>query len=82
MLVLLGDQLNNAYQAAQLAKGMFAPRSVTVSDLFAGALVPGFALVALYLAVPDRRRDAVGRTRRRRCRPTRRRRAASRWRAG
>ncbi len=38
-----------AYQAAQLAKGIFAPRSVTVSDLFAGALLPGFALVALYL---------------------------------
>ena len=49
VLVLLGDQLGNAYQAAQLAQGIFAPRSVTVSDLFAGALLPGFALVALYL---------------------------------
>ena len=49
VLVLLGDQLGNAYQAAQLAKGVFAPRSVNVSDLFAGALLPGFALVALYL---------------------------------
>ena len=49
VLVLLGDQLDNAYQAAQLAKGNFAPASVTVSDLFAGAIVPGFALVALYL---------------------------------
>ena len=49
VLVLLGDQLGNAYQAAQLSKGIFAPRSVTVSDLFAGALVPGFALVTLYL---------------------------------
>ena len=49
VLVLLGDQLGNSYQAAQLAKGIFAPRSVTVSDLFAGALLPGFALVALYL---------------------------------
>jgi tripartite ATP-independent transporter DctM subunit len=46
---LLGDQLGNAYQAAQLSKGIFAPRSLTVSDLFAGALVPGFALVGLYL---------------------------------
>ncbi len=50
VLVLLGDQLGNAYQAAQLSKGVFAPRSVNVSDLFAGALLPGFALVALYLA--------------------------------
>jgi tripartite ATP-independent transporter DctM subunit len=49
VLVLLGDQLGNAYQAAQLAQGNFAPRSVNVGDLFAGALVPGFALVALYL---------------------------------
>ena len=49
VLVLLGDQLGNAYQAAQLSKGIFAPRSVTVSDLFAGALFPAFALVALYL---------------------------------
>jgi tripartite ATP-independent transporter DctM subunit len=49
VLVLLGDQLGNAFQAAQLSKGIFAPRSVNVSDLFAGALLPGFALVALYL---------------------------------
>src|SRR5262245_3794675 len=49
VLVLLGDQLGNAYQAAQLSKGIFAPRSLTVSDLFAGALLPAFALVALYL---------------------------------
>jgi tripartite ATP-independent transporter DctM subunit len=49
VLVLLGDQLSNAYQAAQLAQGNFAPSSVTVSDLFAGAIVPGFALVAMYL---------------------------------
>jgi tripartite ATP-independent transporter DctM subunit len=50
VLVLLGDQLGNAYQAAQLSKGIFSPRSLTVSDLFAGALVPGFALVLLYLS--------------------------------
>ena len=49
VLVLLGDQLSSAYQAAQLAQGNFAPSSVTVSDLFAGAIVPGFALVAMYI---------------------------------
>jgi tripartite ATP-independent transporter DctM subunit len=49
VLVLLGDQLSHAYQAAQLAQGNFTPASVTVSDLFAGAIVPGFALVALYI---------------------------------
>jgi tripartite ATP-independent transporter DctM subunit len=48
VLVLLGDQMSNAYQAAQLSQGVFAPRSVTVADLFAGALVPAFALVGLY----------------------------------
>jgi tripartite ATP-independent transporter DctM subunit len=50
VLVLLGDQLSIAYQSAQLAQGNFAPSSVTVSDLFAGAIVPGFALVAMYIA--------------------------------
>jgi tripartite ATP-independent transporter DctM subunit len=50
VLVLLGDQLNNAYQAAQLAKGTFAPNVISVSDLFAGAIVPGLLLVGLYLA--------------------------------
>jgi len=50
VLVLLGDQLGNSYQAAQLSQGIFAPDSVNVSDLFAGALLPGLALVAMYLA--------------------------------
>jgi tripartite ATP-independent transporter DctM subunit len=49
VLVLLGDQLSNSYQAAQLAKGNFAPQSVTVADLFAGAICPALVLVALYL---------------------------------
>jgi tripartite ATP-independent transporter DctM subunit len=49
VLVLLGDQIANAWQASQLAKGVFAPQPVTVTDLFAGAIVPGFLLVGLYL---------------------------------
>ncbi len=49
VLVVLGDQLNNAYQAAQLAQGKFAPATISVSDLFAGAIGPGLALVAGYL---------------------------------
>jgi tripartite ATP-independent transporter DctM subunit len=49
VLVLLGDQLSNSYQAAQLAKGNFAPQTVTVADLFAGAIVPAFVLVLIYL---------------------------------
>jgi tripartite ATP-independent transporter DctM subunit len=50
VLIVLGDQLNNAYQAAQLAQGNFAPNALSVSDLFAGAVVPGALLVGLYLA--------------------------------
>jgi tripartite ATP-independent transporter DctM subunit len=49
VLVLLGDQISNAFTAAQLAKGSFAPVPVTVSDLFAGAILPAVALVLLYL---------------------------------
>ena len=49
VLVVLGDQLNNAYQSAQLAQGKFAPGVVSVSDLFAGAILPGLLLVGLYL---------------------------------
>ncbi len=48
-LVLLGDVLSNAYQQAQLGQGIFAPKTVSVGDLFAGALVPGLILVALYI---------------------------------
>ncbi|GAB2498627.1 TRAP transporter large permease [Arenimonas alkanexedens] len=49
VLVLLGDQLGNAYQQAQLRQGVFAPETISVGDLFAGALVPGLGLVTLYL---------------------------------
>jgi tripartite ATP-independent transporter DctM subunit len=49
VLVLLGDQLSNSYQAAQLAQGNFAPQTVSVADLFAGAIIPGLVLVLLYL---------------------------------
>lgn len=49
VLVLLGDQLANAHQAAELAKGRFAPDPLTVSDLFAGAIGPALLLVLAYL---------------------------------
>ena len=48
-LVLLGDILSNAYQQAQLNMNVFNPRTVSVGDLFIGALLPGLALVALYI---------------------------------
>ncbi len=49
VLVLLGDVLSAAYQQAQLQMGIFSPRTVSVGDLFMGALLPGLLLVALYM---------------------------------
>jgi len=49
ILVLLGDVISTAYQQAQLEMGIFAPRSVSVGDLFLGALIPGLLLVTLYI---------------------------------
>ena len=48
VLVLLGDQIGNTYLEAQQRAGNFAPQPVSVADLFAGALLPGLMLVALY----------------------------------
>ncbi len=49
VLVLLGDVLSSAYQQAQLDMGIFSPETVSVGDLFVGALIPGLMLVALYI---------------------------------
>ncbi len=49
VLVLLGDVLSSAYQQAQLDMGIFSPDTVSVGDLFIGALIPGLLLVALYI---------------------------------
>ncbi|HUH39143.1 MAG TPA: TRAP transporter large permease subunit [Spongiibacteraceae bacterium] len=62
-LVLLGDVLSTAYQQAQLSLGVFSPRTVSVGDLFIGALLPGLLLVLLYalylLGIAWRRPDAA-----------------------
>ncbi len=50
VLILLGDVISNAYQKAQLEAGVFAPKAISVGDLFAGALLPGLMLVGLYLS--------------------------------
>ena len=47
-LVLLGDVLSNAYQQSQLSLGIFNARTVSVGDLFAGAIIPGLILVGMY----------------------------------
>lgn len=48
-LVLLGDVLSTAYQKAQLKMGIYAPDTVSVGDLFAGAMIPGMILVGFYI---------------------------------
>jgi tripartite ATP-independent transporter DctM subunit len=71
VLVLLGDVLSSAYQQAQLDMGIFSPETVSVGDLFVGAVIPGLLLVGLYIsylalialvkpgAVPAMPRDAL-----------------------
>jgi tripartite ATP-independent transporter DctM subunit len=49
VLVLLGDVISSSYQQAQLEQGIFSPETVSVGDLFAGALLPGLSLVVLYI---------------------------------
>jgi tripartite ATP-independent transporter DctM subunit len=41
--------MTTAYQQAQLEMGIYSPKTVSVGDLFAGALIPGLMLVALYV---------------------------------
>lgn len=48
VLIFVGDMLQGINQTAQLKRGNFAPEPVSVGDLFAGALIPGLILVALY----------------------------------
>ncbi|MGY9054056.1 MAG: TRAP transporter large permease, partial [Alphaproteobacteria bacterium] len=50
VLVVLGDQISNAYQDAQRQLGNWAPDPVSVGDLFAGALIPGLMLVGMYIS--------------------------------
>ena len=47
-LVLLGDTLSGAYQQAQLNMGIFTPKTVSIGDLFLGAIIPGLLLVIFY----------------------------------
>jgi tripartite ATP-independent transporter DctM subunit len=49
ILVMLGDVMSSAYRRAQLSQGIFSPDTVSVGDLFAGAVIPGLLLVLLYV---------------------------------
>ncbi|PLA74568.1 C4-dicarboxylate ABC transporter [Hydrogenovibrio sp. SC-1] len=50
ILILLGDVLSSAYQQAQLNQGIFSPETLSVGDLFIGALFPGMLLVVGYMS--------------------------------
>jgi len=63
ILIFVADFLQGANAEAQLRKGNFAPDPVSVSELFAGALIPGLILVGLYIiwvvALANIRRQAA-----------------------
>ena len=48
VLVFLAIILQSAYSEAQMAQGNFAPDTLSVGDLFAGAFIPGVALAGLF----------------------------------
>ena len=50
VLVLLGDVLSNSHNEALRAMGDFSGDVISVGDLFAGALMPGLLLVAIYIS--------------------------------
>ena len=50
VLIFVGDILQGANQQAQLALGNLAPEPISVGQLFAGAMLPGLLLVALYIS--------------------------------
>ena len=48
VLIFMGDMLSGINAQVQMEKGNFAPEPVSVGALFAGAIIPGLLLVALY----------------------------------
>ena len=59
-LVLLGDVMSNAYQRAQNNMGVFSQETVSVGDLFVGAIIPGIMIVVgylIYTVVINRKRE-------------------------
>jgi tripartite ATP-independent transporter DctM subunit len=49
VMVILGEVLAAAYQQAQLAQGKFSLETVSVGELFAGSMIPGLMLAAIYI---------------------------------
>lgn len=49
VLILLGDQISNSNQIAQMRLGNISAQPVSVADLFIGAIIPGLMLVVFYI---------------------------------
>ena len=49
VLIFMGDMIAGMNSQVQMSLGNFAPKTVSVGDLFAGAILPGLLLVALYI---------------------------------
>ena len=49
LLIILSDVMSNAYQQAQFEQGKFTVETISVGQIFAGALLPGLMLVAVYI---------------------------------
>jgi tripartite ATP-independent transporter DctM subunit len=49
VLIFMGDILSGINAQVQMSQGNFSPEPVSVGALFAGAVIPGMILVALYL---------------------------------
>lgn len=49
MLIILGVAMSAAYQQAQYAEGVFSIQTLSIGEVFAGAMIPGLVLVGLYM---------------------------------
>jgi len=49
MLVILAEVMSSAYQQAQYSQGLFLIETLSVGQIFAGAMVPGLITVGIYL---------------------------------
>ncbi len=49
LLIILSDVMSNSYQQAQYAQGKFTIETISVGQVFAGALLPGLLLVSIYI---------------------------------
>lgn len=50
LLIIMADVMSNSYQQAQYAQGKFAIETLSVGQVFSAALLPGLAMVVLYIA--------------------------------